>query len=677
MKKIAIIGTGIMGTGIAQCALISGFEVILVDINKENLEQAINNLNISLEDAAAKDIITFEYKDEALSRIKATTSYEEIDKDIDLAIEAVAEDLKTKIDLFRKLNQHCEPHVIFASNTSCILIETMAQHTGRPEKFIGTHFFFPAHKNKLLEIIPSKYTSPETTEEIINLANLIDKIAIKVKDSAGFCVNRFFVPLLNEATRLYEENDYDLYAINYAAKQAFKAPLGPFEIMNLTGTQLAYKAAFELSEVLGNFYRPTDTLEIEAETNAKWDLPESAEYKDLEAAALPETEEMIKRFQGMVMGIATHIVEGKIATPTDITIGAKIGLGWKKSPFDLINELGASEASNLVEDFARNYSDFSVSRLLEQKERWETTRIRQKRKGNIYHIQMMRPDALNALDENMFLDLEEAFETALEDQRIQIITLSGYPKVFSAGADIKFFINNLENEILQNIFDFTHVAHKVLNKISHSQKPVVALVDGIAYGGGLELALTCHFIAATKRSSIMLPETTLGIFPGFGGTQRLPKRTGVNIAKYLILTGTRLTAQEAVECNIIDRVIHNPVGITNFVNELSKSPIISKREIYKKFKQEHEMPEELIRTGKLMRSLDVLIEKRLISSRAKVIMKALESKPVNALKIANTLIDKSDTVSIEEGMKLEFGEVTEIFKDPELVNRFKQILYKK
>lgn len=677
MKKIAIIGAGIMGTGIAQCALSSGFDVLLLDVSKKNLDQAVFNLNESLEDAASKNIISYEAKEDMLTRLKPTTSYDDLDEDIDLAIEAVSEDLKIKIDLFRKLNQHCGPEVIFASNTSCILIETMAQHTGRPEKFIGTHFFYPAHKNRLLEIIPSKYTAPETTEKIISFANLIDKVPIKVKDSVGFCVNRFFVPLLNEATRLHEEYSYDFYTINYAAKLAFKAPFGPYDIMNLTGTHLAYKAAFELSDVMGNFYRPTDTLEIKAETNASWDMPEYSEYKDIEVATKPETQEMINYFQGMVMGIAAQIVESKIATPTDINLGAKVGLGWKIAPFELINELGASKASDLVEDFAQNFSDFPVSRIFEQNDVWEISRIRQKRRGNIYLIQMLRPDALNALDDFMLLEMDEALDNALEDQRVQIIILTGYPKVFSAGADVKLFIKNLENQTLQNIYDHTQIAHKVLNKITRSQKPVIAMIDGIAFGGGFELALSCHFIAATKRSKIMFPETSLGIFPGFGGTQKLPERTGINIAKYLILTGTQLSAQQALEYNVIDRVINNSVGINNFINELTLNSIISKREIIKKFKQAQEMPDDIIRTGKLMRSLELLLDNRLISNRAKSIIKSLNSKPVNALKTANKLIEISDNVSVEEGMKLEFEEVKKIFKDPELVNRIKQALYKK
>ncbi|MEW5820957.1 MAG: 3-hydroxyacyl-CoA dehydrogenase/enoyl-CoA hydratase family protein [Cyanobacteriota bacterium] len=676
MNKVAVIGAGIMGCGIAQCLLMAGISVDLVDVNPEVLETAQAKLYDSFEDALQKGLITLDQKNESLNKIETMTSIDYISEDVSLVIEAAYESIDVKREIFESLDQKCNNDVIFATNTSCISVTELSKMSVRPDRFVGTHFFFPAERNKLLEIIPARDTSDNTLNKVILLAELLDKVYIIVEDTPGFCVNRFFVPLLNEAVKLLENPKYknDIYTINYALKEAFKAPFGPFEIMNLTGTALAMHACNELSERLGSFYKPCNLLQEYGHGNTVWEIPEVSKFKDMESAAFHDTPELKRHFQSIVMAICANMLDEDIAEVTDINLGAKIGLGWKTGPFDLMNELGPSKVYRYIEDISSLYSSIKVPEFLDEVDLWETENIRYSTENNVAKIQLWRPDALNALSENLLKELENNLQTAIEDENVKLITINGSPKVFSAGADLKFFIHCLEKSNFEAIYEYTELAHKVLLKISASPKPVIALIDGIALGGGLELALACHFILATEKSNFRFPETSIGLFPGFGGTQKLPKRVGFELAKYLILLGINVTAKEALDFGLVDKVVKNKLEARDFIFNIVKDNDISNESLIMTYKEMGEISEEIQKNIKLLRNVDLLISRKLISSRAKEMIQAFENKPIQAITIANNLIDKSKKISIEEGMNLEMSYVKEIFKQPQLVNSFKDLL---
>lgn len=677
MDKVAVIGAGIMGTGIAQAIAMSGVRVDLMDIDSNALDSALNKISSSLDEALNRGIIKSDKKNDILALIQTKDSIDKLSKDIELVIESATEDLQTKVSIFQALDKKYPKNVIFATNTSCLTVSPLAAKTSRYDKFIGMHFFFPAERNKLLEIVPSSYTSKETLQTVIKFAEIIEKISIQSADTPGFCVNRFFVPLLNEACRLLEAKVSDIYTINYAAKAAFRAPFGPFEIMNITRTSLAYHAIKELSEALGRFYTPSKLLTEVALKDSSWELPEVSETRDMEAEAHDLTSELKKHFQGLIFGLCAHMAQERIASVSDINLGAKIGLGWKIGPFELMNDFGPSRAYSYIDALYERYSSFPAEEILEERDYWVLKAARYSVSKGHARIKLWRPDALNALNEQMFLDLNEHLDNAIKDQNVKFITLEGYPKVFSAGADLKFFIHNLENKDLEIIYEYTELAHTVLNKIATSQKPVIALVDGIALGGGLELALSCHFIVATERSSFQFPETSIGLFPGLGGTQRLPKRVGVELAKYLILLGHKISAEQALEYRLVDKLVKNAHELSSFIDEITQQEDISTQYIVNKYKKVHDVTDETTKYIKLFKNTELLLNRRLISSRARAVSdELLAEKRVNAVNMANNLIDLSRKLPLKEGLKLEIEYAKEIFQQEELLQELKSVFKK-
>lgn len=202
--KIGICGAGTMGAEIAEVAAYAGLPVIVRDIKQEFVDSGIKKANDILQKRVDKGKMSQEMKDQIMERITGTLKLEDL-KDVDVIIEAIPEDIDLKIKLFKGLNEICEPHTIFASNTSALSISKMGSGSGRPEKVIGMHFFFPAHVMKLVEVIPGIETSQDTIDTIVELSERFRKLPVKVKEIPGFLVNRILLPMLIEACKCLDE----------------------------------------------------------------------------------------------------------------------------------------------------------------------------------------------------------------------------------------------------------------------------------------------------------------------------------------------------------------------------------------------------------------------------------------------------------------------------------------
>jgi len=235
IKKIGVIGAGAMGNGIAQMAAQIGCEVILRDIKEEYVERGMKNIDRFLSKSVEKGKIEAAQKDAILGRIKGTTEMADL-KDVDFVIEAVIENLDLKKSVFKELDELCAPHVILASNTSSMSLTEIAAATQRPEKVCGMHFFNPVPIMKLVEIIRGYSTDEETINITTELAKKMGKITVEVKkDSPGFVVNRIMIPHMLEAIKIVEEGIASIEDVDIAVKGGLNYPMGPFELMDLTG----------------------------------------------------------------------------------------------------------------------------------------------------------------------------------------------------------------------------------------------------------------------------------------------------------------------------------------------------------------------------------------------------------------------------------------------------------
>lgn len=259
VKKIAVIGAGIMGGGIAQTAAQSGFDVILTDVSRELAETGFSKVKERLERRAADGKISPQEKEKTLSRIVISAGLEEC-RNSDLIVEAVAEKEDIKRDIFQQLDGLCPGHTIFATNTSTISITRLAGATGRSEHFLGMHFMNPAYVMRLVEIIRGQATSEATVGVIRSVSTKMGKTPVVVQDSPGFVSNRVLMPMINEAIYCLQEGISLRDDIDTVMKLGANHPLGPLELADFIGLDTCLQILVILEEELGEKFRPCPLL---------------------------------------------------------------------------------------------------------------------------------------------------------------------------------------------------------------------------------------------------------------------------------------------------------------------------------------------------------------------------------------------------------------------------------
>ncbi len=260
VEKIAVIGAGTMGNGIAQVFAQNEYPVSMVDVKDEFLERGMKAIDKSLSRLVKKEVIDQQAMESIKGRITTATALEKV-SDVDLVVEAVFEDFEVKSELFGKLDKICGEETIFASNTSSISITRLAASTSRPEKFIGMHFMNPVPVMKLLEVIRGLATGDQTTETIIQTGKKLGKEPIEVNDYPGFISNRVLLPMINEAVYCLMEGVATEKAIDGVMKLGMNHPMGPLSLADLIGLDVCLNILRVLHEGLGDpKYRPCPLL---------------------------------------------------------------------------------------------------------------------------------------------------------------------------------------------------------------------------------------------------------------------------------------------------------------------------------------------------------------------------------------------------------------------------------
>lgn len=260
VELIGVIGAGQMGNGIAQVAACAGFKVVIVDIKQEYLDNAIKNIQKSLDKLVKKDRLNQKQVDHAFSLISCNTDMSAVSK-ADLVIEAVPEILELKHSIFSKLDSVCKPTTILASNTSSISIDEIANFTNRPELVIGMHFMNPVPIMKLVEIINGTKTTTMVNDTVVETASKMGKIALSCNDSPGFVSNRILCPMLNEAILTLEEGVADAESIDGIMKLGMNHPIGPLALSDLIGLDTLLHIMNVLHEGLNDDkYKPANLL---------------------------------------------------------------------------------------------------------------------------------------------------------------------------------------------------------------------------------------------------------------------------------------------------------------------------------------------------------------------------------------------------------------------------------
>ena len=554
-----------MGSGIAQKSAQELYDVQMVDREAQWVERGQKIIADFLAEAIERRIFRPAEVDAIKSRVRSVVGTENVDPTTDLVIEAVFEDFDVKTAVFATLDEVCDEHTILASNTSSLSVNELAEATRRPDRFVGLHFFFHPAKNRLIEIIPAESTSAATLSAVEQYCKTMGKVVIVCKDRPGFVVNRFFVPWLNEACLLLDEGVGTMAQIDAVARDAFRIGLGPFALMNLTGPTIALHATDYLAEQLDTVrYTGAASLRELVSSGEMWQIGDETEPGEEASRVIRE------RLLGQVFAVSAQIVEEDICSKEDVDRGAKVGLRWARGPFELANRLGVDEAVRMAEA----YSDLAGFELPE----WfanlsgpmQFSLVDGVVEGGVATVRLNRPEAMNALNETLVAQLGSALDELNGREDVSTIILEGAGKAFVAGADVKFFVDKIRADAISDIYDFTAFGHEVLGKLENSDKITIALTTGLALGGGLELALACDYRIGTRRTQFRFPETSIGIYPGLGGTQRTPRICGIEAARFAILAGNFLDAGSAAALGLLTHLVEAS-DVASTVDELVES----------------------------------------------------------------------------------------------------------
>jgi 3-hydroxyacyl-CoA dehydrogenase len=348
--KAGVVGAGQMGAGITQVITFAGLPVVLKDISQEFLDKGLSQIKKIYDSRIKKGRMTPEDVQTKLSLITTTTKYDEF-SDVDIVIEAVPEDMELKKKVFAELNSACPPHTILATNTSALSISAIAKASGRPEKVIGMHFFYPAPVMRLVEVIPALQTSQDTIETTIMFAETLRKIPVKLKECPGFLVNRILMPYLYEAVYCLQEGAAERKQIDDKARE-FGLPMGPFTLMDNLGLDICYHVTKIMHEAYGQRAKPPELVE-QIYQNKLFGVKSGAGfyvYMEDKKDLIPEfisqiqqktgkkgTKFTIQRLIYPMINEAVMCLDEGIASATDIDIALLAGIGFPQKTKGLLH----------------------------------------------------------------------------------------------------------------------------------------------------------------------------------------------------------------------------------------------------------------------------------------------------------------------------------------------------
>ena len=366
VKNITVLGSGVMGHGIAQVSATAGYNVVLRDIKQEFLDKAMEKIKWSLDKLVSKEKISKEEGDSIFSRITPIVDLNEAVKNAELVIEVVPEIMDLKKLVYAELDKVAGPEVIFASNTSTLPITEIANTTSRPEKFIGIHFFNPPQLMKLVEIIPGEKTSQEITDLTQEYVKSINKQAVLCrKDVPGFIINRLFIPMVHEACYAQDRTNATLEEIDSAVKFKLGFPMGIFELADFTGMDVIHKATVEMHLRDKKVINPHPT--IEKMFNEKKLGQKSGEgyykYSDDKYERVSLSEELAEKFNPIqlvanILNNAAWLITNGASDIGEIEKAAQLGLGLKKPLFETAKEIGIKNIIDELNELAEKHGEF-------------------------------------------------------------------------------------------------------------------------------------------------------------------------------------------------------------------------------------------------------------------------------------------------------------------------------
>ena len=555
VSKVAVIGSGQIGPDIALffSKVLSPFEVqtVVVDV----AEQALATGKAKLEKKVAKGVetgaFTADQQAQMVAAVTFTSDYEAI-RGADLVVEAATEDKELKRKIFAQVEGLVDSDAILVSNSSHLEPEEIFANLAQRGRTGVVHYFFPAERNLMVEVVSGRETAPETAAWLLSFYEAIGKVPIPVKSRYGYAVDPVFEGMFQACALLAEAGTGTTKQIDVVCKKTFSMGVGSFTAMNLAGgNPITAVGLDQYTSKIHSWFRTPESLREKVRENSNWDVAgrgEKVEVPDDLRTAISED------LMGAYFGLCGEIIDADLATVSDLNMAVEVALVMKP-PFSMMNEIGTARALELVRQYADKHPGFPVPKCIEshgvENRPFEIPVVLRKDTDGIAVLTIRRPKVLNALDQGVFEEIAQRFEECDRDPNVQGIVLTGFgKKAFVSGADVNFLANiqsPAEGESTSS------QSQGCVDRVQAVQKPTVAALNGLAFGGGIELAMACEARIALKGLRVLAgqPEANLGIIPGAGGTQRLPRLVGVERAAQMIRSCRPISSAQALEYGLI------------------------------------------------------------------------------------------------------------------------------
>ena len=367
INKITVLGSGVMGHGIAQVAATVGYNIVLRDIEQSFLDNAMKKIQWSLGKMVEKQKLSQSNADSIYGRITPVVDLKEALKGTDLLVEAVPEDMELKRKVYAEVDMYAEDKTLYASNTSTLPIGEMASLTSRPSHFIGLHFFNPPQLMPLVEVIPGHLTSSETVNLSLDLIRNIGKEPVLCKkDVVGFIVNRIFIPLIHEAAYCLDRDKAEMTQIDSAVKFKMAFPMGIFELADYTGLDVVSKASKEMISRDKKVINPHPLIERLYSQKKLGQKSGSGFYNygsdnKYERVNLSETE--AEKYDPIaIISVAANnaawLLTNGVCDVADLDKALRLGMGLKKPLFTIVEEFGLKKVLMTLENMSNKYGEF-------------------------------------------------------------------------------------------------------------------------------------------------------------------------------------------------------------------------------------------------------------------------------------------------------------------------------
>ncbi|MEE8406049.1 MAG: 3-hydroxyacyl-CoA dehydrogenase NAD-binding domain-containing protein [Acidimicrobiia bacterium] len=542
-SRIAVVGAGTIGPDIGYYlkSNLPSLELVLVDVAREPLRAGIERIETHVRKGLARNKLTEGQAGRVMENLIPTLDYNAM-SDCEWVIEAASEDLAIKREIFGHVESIVRDGTLITSNTSSFPAERLFADLKHPERATVTHFFAPAFQNPVVEVVDWERVDSDVVDYLRWFFAGTGKVPLVTSDVPCFMLDRVFDNWCNEAGYLLVEAT--AAEVDHVAGEFVHA--GPFFILNLAnGNPIIIEANTLQMLEEGEHYRPAPVFR----SVDSWNTISPGEPVDVG----PERAARIRdRLLGILFSQAVDILDRTIGSAADLELGCELALGFKKGPLRLMKELGSDEVGRILEVLAdermgmpmpvqplASYQGFTRHLLVDD---FDGVKV----------ITLRRPHVLNALDDELNDELLGVLEEHEDDVGVEGFVITGYgSRAFCAGADIGRFPEMLGDA--DACVQYARDCSRVLIHLDSMKKPVVAALNGMALGGGLELAFRCHGIVAMEDAWLQLPEATLGIAPGVGGMV-IPYRRWPSAAPVfhdMMRRGKKLSAREAHQLGII------------------------------------------------------------------------------------------------------------------------------